>query len=197
VPRQQHFKYLLSALSHFENLTIGCFWENTDMTQDEFQKLYPVFGGWIDVTLSNNANEAESVTSLNFSRLSKYFKPHTLQTAKVVRLSCVPVPPFRLLGLDKFTDSMPNDLDGITYKDTFFIKETKARDEALHFHELVHFVQWRKLGEKSFLFRYANELEAYGYLASPLEKMAYSMEEDFKREQLFDAEAQIINLLVP
>jgi hypothetical protein len=167
------------------------------MTQDEFQKLYPALSRWIDVTLSNHANKAEIVMALNFPRLSRYFKPRTLQTAKVVRLPCVPVPPLQQLCLDNFSDSMPMDLDGITYRDTLFIKETKSRDEVLHFHELVHFVQWRQLGEEYFLFKYANELESYGYRYSPLEYMAYSMQDRFAQELSFDVEVEISNQLAP
>lgn len=176
------------------------------MTEDEFQKLYPALSGWINETLSRHAKEAEKGGALKFPRLSKYFKLSTLQDAKVVRLPLVPVPPFQQLGLRKFSDLMPKDLGGITYRDTFFIKMTESsikgtesRDEATHFHELVHIVQWRQLGEEAFLFRYANELEECGYDNSPLEKMAYSMQDRFEQqqEQLFDAEALIIKQLAP
>ncbi len=137
------------------------------------------------------------VGDLNFPRLSNYFELSTLQAAKVVRLPRVPVPPLQQWGLDKFSAFEQGDFDGITYLDTFFIKGTKSLDEAVHFHELVHIVQWRQLGAEAFLFRYANELEKYGYADSPLEKMAYSMQDRFSKEQSFHAEAETIKLLAP
>lgn len=168
------------------------------MTEDEFQKLFPVLREWIDKTFSSHANEAKMVGDLNFPRLSKYFELSTLQAAKVVRLPRVPFPPLQQWGLgNKFSAFEQGDFDGITYLDTFFIKETKSKDEALHFHELVHIVQWRELGEKDFLFRYANGLEKHGYDDSPLENMAYSMQDQFSKEQSFHAEAEIIKLLAP
>ena len=83
------------------------------------------------------------------------------------------------------------DHDGITYLDTYFIKRTQASDEALHFHELVHVVQWRALGPERFLRTYADGLERFGYRNSPLERMAYdagrrflNSPEPFNLEQL-------------
>ena len=46
-------------------------------------------------------------------------------------------------------------------------------EEAIHFHELIHVIQWRLLGPEDFLKSYANGLDEFGYENSPLEKMAY------------------------
>lgn len=43
------------------------------------------------------------------------------------------------------------DVAGTTYKDTYFIKRQNCFDESLHFHELVHVVQWDYLGVEKFL----------------------------------------------
>jgi len=37
---------------------------------------------------------------------------------------------------------------GITYLDTFFSREEGRGNESLHFHELVHVLQWQLLGPK-------------------------------------------------
>ena len=59
----------------------------------------------------------------------------------------------------------------------------------VHFHELIHVIQWRLLGSEGFLRAYANGLEEFGYENSPLEKMAYDAEASFKRSfAIFDAE---------
>jgi hypothetical protein len=62
-------------------------------------------------------------------------------------------------------------------------------EEAIHFHELIHVIQWRLLGPEDFLAAYANGLDEFGYDNSPLEKMAYDAEALFRRSSpIFDAE---------
>ncbi len=79
---------------------------------------------------------------------------------------------------------------GITYLDTYFVRADEAQSESLHFHELVHVIQWRLLGPEKFLALYADGLERFGYRNSPLEVMAYELQERFEREQQpFDVEA--------
>ena len=51
--------------------------------------------------------------------------------------------------------------------DTFFLKPAVAKDEAVHFHELIHVIQWRILGAKEFLRRYADGLERFRLLDEP------------------------------
>jgi hypothetical protein len=92
----------------------------------------------------------------------------------------VPLPPLSSIGLQRFRDFERGDWDGITYIDTIFLKRTKAADEELHFHELIHVVQWRLLGPERFLKLYADGLERFGYENSPLEKMAYRAEAEFR-----------------
>jgi hypothetical protein len=71
------------------------------------------------------------------------------------------------------------DYDGVTYLDMYFLKRSGADDESLHFHEMIHVVQWRLLGAEFFLAMYAGGLEKFGYRNSPLEKMAYDAQEVF------------------
>ena len=71
-----------------------------------------------------------------------------------------------------------------------------ARDESLHFHELVHVIQWRLLGPEKFLAFYADGLERFGYRNSPLEVMAYNLQDRFDREaQPFSVEAACQKLI--
>jgi len=71
---------------------------------------------------------------------------------------------------------------GITYLNTYFVRDDRARDESLHFHELVHVIQWRLLGPEKFLALYAVGLERFGYRKSPLEVMAFNLQHRFQRE---------------
>jgi len=100
------------------------------------------------------------------------------------------------MGLTRFAEFERGDLDGITYLDTFFLKLAHSKNEAIHFHELIHVVQWRLLGPDRFLYSYANGLERFGYRQSPLEVMAYDAERMFATSiTIFDAEKLVAEKL--
>ncbi len=100
------------------------------------------------------------------------------------------MPPLSALGVENFTAFERMDMAGMTYFDTVFVRAERARDEALHFHELVHVIQWRLLGAEKFLACYADGLERFGYRKSPLEVMAFRLQRRFQREaQPFSVEA--------
>lgn len=102
-----------------------------------------------------------------------------LQEAFYVVVDAIPKPDFpelRAIGLGDFID-MP--VDGITYKNTYFILPHVAQNLRLHFHELVHVAQWSHLGAEAFMARYIAEIQTYKYRDAPLERMAYGAEEYF------------------
>ena len=49
------------------------------------------------------------------------------------------------MGANRFAHFERGNFDGITYLNTFFIKRDELRNEAVHFHELIHVIQWRFL----------------------------------------------------
>jgi hypothetical protein len=158
------------------------------MTQAEFDAKLPVILGWIQKTLAEHASRAQPVASLGFRRLPQYFASDVLRSAKVVYVPSVPAPPLSAIGLPQFSDFENMNAAGITYLDTFFSREEMRGDEAHHFHELIHVLQWKMLGPKSFLAAYADGLERNGYRASPLEVMAYTLESVFSNSPSpFDA----------
>ena len=55
----------------------------------------------------------------------------------------LPIPPLSSWGLTWFADFERGNFDGITPLNTFFMKRDELRNEAIHFHELIHVVQWR------------------------------------------------------
>ena len=75
-------------------------------------------------------------------------------------------------------------MSGITYLDTYFLLPDAAGDESLHFHELIHVVQWQALGPKDFLLAYAAGLVEQGYLESPLERIAFYHQRRFDSAEL-------------
>ena len=138
------------------------------MTEQEFQSVYPGIADWIQKTLAQHAPAARSVASLGFSRLPHYYGQDILTAARVVVVPKVPMPPLSAMGLDRFSDFERMDAGGITYLDTYFVRADEAHSESLHFHELVHVIQWRLLGPEKFLALYADGLERFGYRNSPL-----------------------------
>jgi hypothetical protein len=149
------------------------------MSPEEFAKFYPPLLAWIQTTLIANAHVAHTIASREFSRLPLYFTEKTLASTKVVLADPLPMPPLASMGLERFADFERGNFDGITYIDTIFLKPTHSNNEIIHFHELVHVIQWRLLGPDRFLLSYANGLECFGYRQSPLEAMAYDAERAF------------------
>jgi hypothetical protein len=160
------------------------------MTEQEFRKVYPLIAGWIKRTLAEHASAARPVASLGFGRLPHYFDAQLLASSMVVFVPRVPVPPLSAMGLDRFKDFEQMDAGGITYLNIYFVRANQPHLESLHFHELVHVIQWRLLGPEKFLAFYADGLERFGYRNSPLEVMAYDFQDRFDREaQPFSVEA--------
>jgi hypothetical protein len=159
------------------------------VTPQEFETALPKITGWIQQALAAHKALARSVMSKNFPRLPLYFSRTQIEAAKFVVVDRVPVPPLSEIGLSQFKEFEHGDYDGITYLDKYFLKRSKACDESLHFHEMIHVVQWRLLGAELFLTKYAGGLENFGYRNSPLEKMAYDAQELFSPSMpIFDAE---------
>lgn len=165
------------------------------MTPETFEKLYPVVDSWIQSTLAAHARQKRAVASCGFPRLPNYFRSETLASSKVVLVEQLPVAPLSSMGLPQFAQFERGNFNGITYLNTFFLKPAVAKDEAVHFHELIHVIQWRVLGVKEFLRRYADGLERFGYWTSPLEKMAYDAEAAFSNSVAFDAEKLVSDAL--
>ena len=72
-----------------------------------------------------------------------YFSEELLTSTKVVVIERVPMPPLSSMGLSRFAEFEHGDYEGVTYLDTFFLKRRSSSAEPLHFHELIHVVQWR------------------------------------------------------
>ena len=149
------------------------------MTSDRYAEFLPTMLDWIQRTLEAHANEKRSVASFGFPRLPRYFSAELLNSASVVITDRLPIPPLSTWGLSEFASFERQPMSAITFLDTYFIHPNAAADESVHFHELVHVIQWQALGPKNFLLLYAAGLAEYGYLESPLEKMAYAHQQRF------------------
>ena len=163
--------------------------EGASMTPQEFEASFPKVMAWIQQTLVTHKTFSRSVTAKKFTRLPPYFSKTQVEVAKFVIVDRVPIPPLSSIGLSRFNEFERGDYDGVTYIDTYFLKRARANDESLHFHEMIHIVQWRLLGAKLFLAMYAGGLAKFGYRNGPLERIAYDAQELFVRSaRVFDAE---------
>src|SRR5438552_6632774 len=159
------------------------------LTPEEFHSAYPKLRAWIQKTLAFYEENAKPVASMHFVRLPLYFDHSLLETAKFIAIDRLPMPPLSAMGLSRFAAFEQGNFNGITYLDRYFIKQKVVTEEAIHFHELIHVIQWRLLGPEGFLAAYANGLDEFGYENSPLEKMAYDAEASFRRSSvIFDAD---------
>lgn len=133
---------------------------------------------WIDETNLAFSAQRQSCASFQTS-FAGFYSPDFLRNAYFVAVDDIPKPDFpdlRQIGMGDFID-MP--LDGITYKNTYFLRKQLEQNLRLHFHELVHVVQWNLLGAKNFIKRYILEIQQNGYKKAPLEKMAYSLDQHY------------------
>ncbi len=150
------------------------------MAAHRYAEFLPTILDWIQQTLDTHAGEMRPVASFEFSKLPRYFSAELLNRASVVIADHdLPVPPLSALGLSEFASFEKQPKGGITYLDTYFLERSAAADESLHFHELVHVVQWQILGPKDFLLQYAAGLADCGYRDCPLEAMAYDHQRRF------------------
>ena len=159
----------------------------------KFQATLPAVREWIDQTLAEYESDTVSVAGLSFPRLSSMFPPDFLSRAKaVVVTGNVPFPPLSRMGLSEFAHMEDMPAAGITFKDTYFLHHSD-QSESLHFHELVHVVQWERLGVDNFLLAYGAGLMQFGYENGPFEKMAYSLQTEFERNNLTANTVELIN----
>ena len=144
-----------------------------------FHTALPRVRQWIEQLLDAHADRARAVSTLGFTRLLACLPRDLLERAKVVTVERVPFPPVDQFGLPELTLMQQMSFDGITFRDTFFLRQGRTSEE-LHFHELVHVVQWARLGVDNFLLAYGLGLLQFGYEHSPLEQMAYTLQRNFE-----------------
>jgi hypothetical protein len=153
------------------------------MNEDLVRRLHlalPQLRQWVDQLLAAHETEAQTLATFGFRRLTTCYPVHLLDRVRVVPTGRVPYPPVAQLGFPEFEPLQEGERLGITFLTTFFFLEGRATD-TLFFHELVHVVQWSRLGFDRFMLAYAYGLSRFGYKDSPLERMAYSLEGQFQR----------------
>jgi hypothetical protein len=144
-----------------------------------FHTALPKVRQWIDQLLDEYADRTLTLSTLGFKRLSVCFSQELLKRAKAVSVERVLFPPVDQFGLPELAGMQQMSFDGITFRDTFFLRQGRP-SENLYFHELVHVVQWARLGVDNFLLAYGLGLLQFGYHHSPLEQISYALQRDFE-----------------
>ncbi len=142
---------------------------------------------WIERTVAAHAREARAVREVieacGFRRLPEYFGAAFLDRVRCVTVDRIPLPPLASRAVRSLGGiRAARRYSGITYGDTYFIDKKKEQSESLHFHELIHAVQWDCLGFEKFLLIYGAGLVRNGYVRNPLEVMAYSHQRRFETD---------------
>ena len=134
---------------------------------------------WIETYLRKHSSSSRSVASLGIDTLTRCYPEPLLQCAQVVFVDTLEYPPLARFGLPEFEAQEQREFDGITFDNTYFLR-TGLKRESVHFHELVHVIQWQHLGLNQFLLAYGIGLAQLGYEDSPLERMAYDLQIEFE-----------------
>jgi hypothetical protein len=151
----------------------------TDLLQ-RLQRALPKVGQWIDDLRAKHLPESMPASEAGFPRLGSCFPNDFLKLARVVSVDVIPFPPVSEYGLPEFESLAKMSMAGITFRDMYFVRPSSS-SEGIHFHELVHVVQWNTLGVREFLLTYALGIVQCGYVQSPLEAIAFDLQARFER----------------
>jgi len=153
---------------------------------------------WIKSTNRTYREHRQSCSRFE-QEFNGYFRKNTLFHKSILHKAYF-VPVNNKLPLPRELGFLPTELleefssmDAITYDNVYYIRADKVNKLNLHFHELVHVIQYRQMGISKFLERYMSEISNYGYDYAPLEKMAYELEDYFQNSQIpaFDLKAKV------
>ncbi len=155
--------------------------DQTQQTIAKFRQVLPTIREWIETLLTEHAGI--EIPAGHRQHLDKYFPNDLLDEVRVVVVQRPPVPPISRLGIPELAGFETMRLAGITYMNKYFVAESESHSTRLHFHELVHVAQWKRLGMDRFLLAYGVGLVQSGYENSPLERMAKQFEQSYRNHK--------------
>ena len=134
-------------------------------------------------TLAKYEAHMEPVAAAQFERIERYYPQDLLHRVKRVIVDRCPVPPLANTGIAKLAEIENWDIKGIPWDNTIFIRRDLKDWDAVHFHELLHVVQWKQLGIERYLTAWAVGTFTVGYRDNPLEEMAFRHQSRFESEE--------------
>ena len=153
------------------------------MEQEQFRSLVSNVQKWIVHMLAEHEAQMEPIAAAQFERLKGYYPKALLQRVKRVIVDQCPVPPLEFTGIPQLAEIETWDLKGVPWENTIFIRRDLADWDAVHFHELLHIVQWERLGTERYLTAWAIGTITLGYRDNPLEEMAFRHQSRFETEE--------------
>jgi hypothetical protein len=154
------------------------------MDQEQFRRLLSGVKNWMVGMLADHEAQMQPVAAAQFDNLERYYPTALLQHVQRVVVDRCPLPPLASSGIPQLADIENWELKGIPWENTIFIRRDLADWDAVHFHELLHIVQWQCLGTDRYLTAWAIGTITRGYRNNPLEEMAFRHQLRFEKEEL-------------
>jgi hypothetical protein len=151
--------------------------------QEQFKRLLSDVQNWIVRTLAEHEAQMEPIAAAQFERLKGYYPDTLLQRVQRVIVDRCPVPPLASTGIAQLSEIETWDIKGIPWQNTIFIRRDLKDWDAVHFHELLHIIQWELLGTERYLTAWAIGTVTRGYRDNPLEEMAFRHQSRFETEE--------------
>ena len=142
------------------------------MNLSKMRTALPGMVEWVERTKSVYQKNSKPISTFHLPHVAIYFPDELLSKVQIVPIDQLPIPPLSSLGMNELADFEHADSRAITLDQMYFIKPSCTNDELIHFHELIHVLQWQILGKEKFLFIYGLGLLQFGYNENPLEIMA-------------------------
>ena len=152
------------------------------MERERFNILVDEVKKWIVNTLAAYQEEMAPVSAAAFDRLVRYYPNTLLQRIQRVIVDRCPVPPLANTGIPQIAEIETWDIKGIPWENTIFIRRDLADWDVVHFHELLHIVQWECLSTDRYLTAWAIGTITRGYRDNPLEEMAFRHQTQFETD---------------
>jgi hypothetical protein len=173
-----------------------------------FSARLPLINEWISETVAAHWRESRLLAEMDFKHIPRFLTDETLSNMRLVVTDAPPRPPMRkfgLMGIDQQLDGMATDWEmrGATIDQLSFIGSGYVHDEQFPFHQIIHALQWRHQGRKTWLTNYAfgvftcgradtwAEKQA-GRLQSAFAKITRTSNEVFSAEQLVTTELRAL-----
>lgn len=189
---QENTRHAHCKVAHDPLLADRLITEACGLLPQELRNATPIVSEWISQTLNAAEDDQMPLSRDLLKSLSNYFPMEFLNQARVIPVDRCPSVPLSEMGFSGFKEFEQQIARGITFRNCYFVEKFSERDASLHFHELVHTVQWQILGEEAFILTYVAGLLSNGYRNSPLEEMAFSLQNRFERSnEKFDTPKEI------
>jgi hypothetical protein len=147
------------------------------LVKQQCYKCLPAILEWINEITTYYKQNAPYTSELNISRLSNYYSQQLLQNTQVAIVKRCPLPPLAKFGIKGMSVYETWEPKGVQYKDLKYWN-------VVHFHELVHAIQWQILQEKIYMNLYCTGIIEKGYRQSPLEEMAWRLQQSFEYNKI-------------